>query len=98
MSTYVRQLLATEQQVVETFRVANAVTPQSAIVPPVWAARDQKQIFKRFTKKRALVANPDGRVWLDEMRYRHYMKWRSRGFTIFVVGVLVVTVLAIIFL
>ncbi|MBA2685575.1 MAG: hypothetical protein H0U66_13895 [Gemmatimonadaceae bacterium] len=98
MGTFVSQLMATERQVVETFRIANAVTPQSAIVPPAWPARTQRQIFKRFTKKRALVATPDGRIWLDETRYFDYIQWRSRGLTIFVVGVVVVTVLAIIYL
>jgi hypothetical protein len=98
MGTYVRQLYRIEEQVVETFRVANAVTPQSAITPPAWPKREQRQIFKRFSKKRALVATPDGRVWLDETRYFAYMKMRSRGLMIFVVAVLVFSICAIFFI
>src|ERR1700712_6001520 len=98
MGTYVGQLVQIEQQVIETFRVANAVTPQSAIVPPAWPKRSQRQIFKRFSRKRALVATPDGRVWLDETRYFSYMKWRMRALPIFTVGGVVVVVCAIIFL
>ncbi len=98
MGTFVGQLFRIEQQVVETFRVANAVTPQSAIAPPAWPARAQRQIFKRFSRKRALVATPDGRVWLDETRYSSYMQWRSRALTIYTVAVLVIVVCAIIFI
>lgn len=98
MGTYTGQLVQMEQQVIETFRVANAVTPQSAIVPPEWPKRTQRQIFKRFSRKRALVATPDGRVWLDETRYFSYMKWRFRSLAIFAVAVVVIVICAIIFI
>lgn len=98
MGTLVGQLVQMEEQVIETFRVANAVTPQSAIVPPAWPARTQRQIFKRFSRKRALVATPDGRVWLDEARYFSYMKWRWRALAMYTVIVVVVVICAIIFI
>jgi hypothetical protein len=98
MGTFVGQLVQLEEQVIETFRVADAVTPETAIVPPAWPKHAQRQIFKRFSRKRALVATPDGRVWLDETRYFAYMKWRWRALTIYTVGVVVVVICAIIFI
>lgn len=98
MGSYVGQLIQAEQQIIETFRVANAVSPQSAIVPPTWPKRGQRQIFKRFSRKRALVATPDGRIWLDESRYFSYMKWRWRAFVTYCVFVLAVVICAIIFI
>lgn len=94
----ISQMYQLERQVIETFRVPDAVSPPSAIVPPVFPRYDQRSIFKRFTRKGALVVTPDGRVWLDENRYASYMQSRSRGLAIFAVGVVVVTILAIIFL
>lgn len=93
----ISQMYKVERQVVETFRVADAVTPQSAIVPPTFPRYDQRSIFKRFSRKGALVVTPDGRVWLNENRYASYMQSRSRGLALFAVGVVIVTILAIIF-
>ena len=95
--TIISQMYQLERQVMETFRVANAVSPQSAIVPPVFPRYDQRSIFKRFARKGALVVTSNGRVWLNENRYASYMQARSRGLAIFTVGVVVVTILAIIF-
>ncbi|MEO8881729.1 MAG: hypothetical protein ABI446_15155 [Gemmatimonadaceae bacterium] len=97
MSIFLNQLYQTEQQVIETFRVADAYTPQSAIAPPKWPARTQRQIFNRFSKKRALVSTADGRVWLDEARFQSYMRTRSRMLAIFIVGVVLITIGAIFF-
>jgi hypothetical protein len=93
----ISQMYKTERQVIETFRVADAVSPQSAIIPPALPRYDMRAIFKRFSRKGALVVTPDGRVWLDEKRYASYMQSRSRGLAAFAVGVVVVTILAIIF-
>ncbi|MEO6211875.1 MAG: hypothetical protein ABIQ10_17345 [Gemmatimonadaceae bacterium] len=95
MSTYVRRLYQIEHQVIETFRVADAFTPQSAIMPPQWPSHTERQIFKRFSNKRALIATTDGRVWLDEPRYERYMQTRSRTLAIFAVGVVLITIGAI---
>lgn len=95
MSTLVAQLYQQEEQVVETFRLAGAISPQSAIVPPSWPAGMQRKIFNRFSRKRALVPTPDGRVWLDEQRFASYMRLRSRMLTTFVVAVVVITIGAI---
>lgn len=97
MSIYVNRLYQVEQEVIETFRTADACTPQSAIVPPQWPTRTQRQVFKRFSNKRALVSTIDGRVWLDEPRYERYMQTRSRTLAIFVVGVVLITIGAIFF-
>lgn len=97
MSTYVRRLYQIEHQVIDIFRVANAFTPQQAIVPPQWPSHTERQIFKRFSNKRALVATTDGRVWLDEPRYERYMQTRSRTLAIFAVGVVLITIGAIFF-
>ena len=96
--TIISQMYGLERQVIETFRVADAVSPPTAIVPPVFPRYDLRSIFKRFVRKGALVVTPDGRVWVDEQRYANYMQTRSRGLAIFAVGVVVVTILAIIFL
>jgi hypothetical protein len=84
-----------ERQVAETFRVANAVTPQTAIVPPQFPRYDQRSIFKRFSKKRALVPTADGRVWLDESRFAEYMQTRARLLAGFAVAVVIITIIAI---
>ncbi len=97
MSTYVRRLYQIEHQVIDTFRVAGALTPQSAIMPPQWPSHTERQIFKRFSNKRALIATTDGRVWLDEPRYERYMQTRSRTLAIFAVGVVLITIGAIFF-
>jgi hypothetical protein len=96
--TIISQMYRLERQVIETFRVAGAVSPQSAIVPPVFPRYDLRSIFKRFTRKGALVVTPDGRVWLDENRYANYVQTRSRSLAMFTVGVVIVTILAIIFI
>jgi hypothetical protein len=96
--TIISQMYRLERQVIETFRVADAVSPQSAIVPPVFPRYDLRSIFKRFARKGALVVTPDGRVWLDENRYANYVQTRSRGLAMFTVGVVIVTILAIIFI
>ncbi len=97
MATYVRRLYQIEHEVIETFRAADAFTPQSAIVPPQWPSHTERQIFKRFSNKHALIATADGRVWLDEPRYERYMQTRSRTLAIFVVGVVLITIGAIFF-
>jgi hypothetical protein len=97
MSTLVAQLYQMEEQVVETFRLAGAISPQSAIAPPKWPAGAQRKIFKRFSAKRALVATADGRVWLDEQRFAGYMQSRSRMLAAYVVAVVVITIGAIFF-
>ena len=94
----ISQMYQVEDRVIETFRVADAVSPQSAIVPPVFPRYDLRAIFMRFARKGALVVTPDGRVWLDENRYASYMQNRSRALAGFTVGVVVLTILAIIFL
>ncbi len=95
-ASYVNYLYSVERQVVETFRLARAVTPDSAIVPPPWSARAQRQIFARFTRKRALVPTADGRYYLDEARWAEYSTKRSRGILIYFAAVVVVVIILIV--
>lgn len=95
-ASYIHQLYSTERQVVETFRLARAVTPDSAIVPPAWSARAQRQIFARFARKRALVPTAGGRYYLDEARWAEYSTTRSRGFLIYCASVVVIVIVLIV--
>ncbi len=86
-----------EEQIIDFFRQGKALTAESALAPPAWRSRTERQMFARFVRKRALVATGDGRYYLDEGRWVEYSKRRWGALYIYI-AVVVIVVIALIIL
>lgn len=89
---YAKQMARANREVFETFRLAQAVTPDAAIVPPAWSEYDAQEIFARLARNRVFVPTADGRYYLDETRSADYQR---RMLLLVVIGIVVMSAITI---
>ena len=86
---------AAQRRVIETFRIAGATGPETAVMLPALDSRLQRKTLERLLRVGAVHETEDGRAWLDEAVLAAYARKRRTRALVMIGGVLGIAAVAL---